>query len=237
MKILGIETSTMVGSVAITDGEGVRAELTLNSPETHATRLMPSIDYLLRGSDLALGDLDLITVATGPGSFTSLRIGISTAKSLAHVLGKPIIGVPTLDGLAAQLPYGETTLCPLLDAYGGEVYWALYRNEFGEPKRFTSYLLTSIEELMSQIEGRVIFIGEGIMPYKRFIKERLPGLALFAPPALRLPKASLVAALGWFRFQRGERDEALNLKPEYIKKSDAESKLELSGIRGQIRDE
>jgi len=225
VKVLGIETSTLTGSVAVTDGREIIAELTLNSPKTHATRLMPSIDYLLKAADLTLSDLELIAVGTGPGSFTSLRIGISTAKSLAHVLKKPIVGVPTLDGLACQLPYAEATLCTLLDAHGDEVYWALYRNEVSELRRLTPYLLTPIESLVSQIEDRVIFVGEGLKPYRSLIEEKLANLALFAPSTFWIPKASFVATLGLTKYQRGQRDDHLSLKPEYVKKSDAELKL------------
>ena len=198
----------MVGSVSIIDGQEVVAELTLNSSETHATRLMPAIDYLLKGSNLTLNAIDLIGVGTGPGSFTSLRIGISTAKSLAHVLKKPIVGVPTLDGLAGQLSLSNVTLCPLLDAYGGEIYWALYRSiSLTEAQRFTPYRLTSVEGLVSQINDTVIFCGEGLKPYGQIIKEKLSNLAYLAPPTFWLPRASFVAALATIKFGRGEGDE------------------------------
>lgn len=127
MKILGIDTSTSIGSVALIDGEHIVAEHTLNIVQAHSSRLMPAIDTVLKWGDITAAELDGCAVGTGPGSFTGIRIGIATIKSLCYALDKPIVGVSTLEAIAYNLRWNEGLICPILDARRNEVYGAIFR--------------------------------------------------------------------------------------------------------------
>jgi len=236
MRILGIETSTMTGSVALMDEERLIAEYTLRLPrqskerrvgvfarlrrETHTSRLMPTIDRILKDASFAIKDLDGIAVSLGPGSFTGLRIGIATAKGLAQGLDIPVVGIPTLDGLAFQLFNCKDLVSPILDARKGEVYCALYKNG----KRLTKYMACEPGGLLKKIELRVkgqglrvIFLGDGVEIYGDLIERRLGRKAVFSPKTRRLPSAASIAELGLKRLRRGKKSELLTLKPIYVR--------------------
>ena len=127
MKILGVDTSTPIGSVGLIDGERFVAEHTLSIVKAHSSRLMPAIDQILKWADLTVQDLDACAVGIGPGSFTGIRIGVGTIKSLCYAVKKPIIGVSTLEAIAYNLRYTDKLICPILDARKDEVYGALFR--------------------------------------------------------------------------------------------------------------
>ena len=127
MKILGIDTSTPIGSVALIDGDTLAAEHTLNIVQAHSSRLMPAIDTVLKWSDVTADDLDGCAVGIGPGSFTGIRIGVATIKSLCYALDKPIVGVSTLEAVAYNLRWTNGTICPLLDARRSEIYGAIFQ--------------------------------------------------------------------------------------------------------------
>ncbi|MCK4648284.1 tRNA (adenosine(37)-N6)-threonylcarbamoyltransferase complex dimerization subunit type 1 TsaB [bacterium] len=220
MRILGIETSTMTGSVALMDEERLIAEYTLNLKGTHTSRLMPTIDRVLKDASFAIKDLDGIAVSLGPGSFTGLRIGIATAKGLAQGLNIPVVGIPTLDGLAFQLFNGKDLVCPILDARKGEVYYALYKNG----KRVTKYMACKpdrlLEKLGSRIQdpvSRIVFLGDGVEVYGDLIKRRLGRKAALAPKTRRLPSAASIAELGLERLRRSNKTELLTLRPIYVR--------------------
>ena len=220
MRILGIETSTMTGSVALMDEERLIAEYTLNLKETHTSRLMPTIDRVTKDASLTIKDLDGIAVSLGPGSFTGLRIGIATAKGLAQGLNIPVVGIPTLDGLAFQLFNCKDLICPILDARKGEVYYALYKNG----KRLSEYMACKpdrlLEKLGSRIQNpgsRIVFLGDGVEVHEDLIKRRLGRKAVFTPKTRRLPSAASIAELGLKKLKRGINSELLTLKPIYIR--------------------
>jgi tRNA threonylcarbamoyladenosine biosynthesis protein TsaB len=236
MRILGIETSTMTGSVALMDEERLIAEYTLNlsrrskerrvgvsaplRKETHTSRLMPAVDRMLKDASLTIKDVNGIAVSLGPGSFTGLRIGIATAKGLAQGLDIPIVGIPTLDGLAFNLSHYKDLICPILDARKGEVYTALYRN--GE--RLTKYMACEpdslLKELRSRIKdqgSRIVFLGDGIETYGDLIRKKLGKKVVFAPKSRRLTNASSIAELGLKKLKRGKKTELLTLKPIYVR--------------------
>ena len=226
MRVLGIETSTMVGSLALIENGELLGECTLNTKVTHSVRLIPGINFLLKNLEVSLRDIDLLAVSIGPGSFTSLRIGVSTAKGLAQVIKKPIIGVPSLDAMASQLPYTEFRICPIIDARRGEVYTASYRSEANETKRLTPYMSLSPEKLLQQIGEKTIFLGDGLRLYKDLILRRMGDLALFAPVGLSLPKGASIARIALSMYQNGYRENLFRLSPKYVRKSDAEIKLQ-----------
>ena len=144
MKILAVDVSTSSGSVALLDEMELKAEWSLQSARTHNRRLLKTIDLLLHQVDWTVQDLDGFAVTLGPGSFTGIRIGISTVKTLAWVLQKPYAGIPTLDALAAPLGFAALPVCTLLDARKKELYVAFYQPDGnGTCRRSSPYLVTS----------------------------------------------------------------------------------------------
>jgi tRNA threonylcarbamoyladenosine biosynthesis protein TsaB len=221
-----VETSTLTGAVALVAGDTLLAECRLNVAVTHSERLLPAVDHVLTAAGLGLAEVDALAVAMGPGSFTGLRIGISTVKSLAFATGKPVVGVPTLDALAWMLPYAAHPVCPILDARKGEVYAGLYRTHTGrlerlwEPRAIAPEALA--ERLAREVPGPVVFVGDGAAPCADLLRRILGGEARLPPPALRLPTAVTVADLGRAALERGERVEPADLLPLYVRRSEAE---------------
>lgn len=222
MRILAIETSTRVGGAALLDGDHLIAEYTLRVPTTHSEQLMVTVDRLLTESGWKIGELQGVAVSIGPGSFTGLRIGVSTAKGLALALGLAVIGVPTLDALAAALPHAADPVCPILDAKKGEVYTSLFHWEDAGMVRDWEYLALPPQDLCSRLSGPVIFIGDGIAAFGDVLVRALGPRARLAPPSRRLPSAACVGELGHSRLIRGESDDAARLTPLYIRPSEAE---------------
>jgi tRNA threonylcarbamoyladenosine biosynthesis protein TsaB len=228
MKILGIDTSTMMGAVGIVDDESLIAELRTNIELTHSERLMLHIDSLLKSAHLTLADIDGFSVTLGPGSFTGLRIGIAAVKAMAYATGKPIAGVQTLDVLADNLPYAKYQVCPILDARKKQVYAAIYKST--DTKRMTlmhGSVLTP-EELAEKIEEPTIFLGEGAYVYREFFEGRLCCQAVFAPKSAGYPSGAAVAFRGLKDIQNGRVADPMSIVPSYIRKSDAEEKASVS---------
>jgi tRNA threonylcarbamoyl adenosine modification protein YeaZ len=238
MLILAIETSTLTGSVALVEaplrgdgswgGEKILGERTLNLPGTHSERLMPSIDRLLRDASLSIGDVQGIAVAQGPGSFTGLRIGVSTVKALAYALRVPVAGILTLDALAHNVRFASSLICPVLDARKKEVYAALFRGEGeGRLQKISEDWAVAPEDLCSRIAEKTIFLGNGIEIYGEFFRKKLGGKALLAPPELSLPRAVNVARLSLPKFKNGLTSDLFSLAPTYVRRSEAEIHYEI----------
>lgn len=230
MKLLGIETSTRTGSVAIIEGEEIIAEYTLNIQETHTSRLMPALDHILKEAHLTIHQMDAIAVSLGPGSFTGLRIGVATAKGLCLALRKPLVGIPTLDAFAHNICCTSHIICPLLDARKGEVYAALYRYRAPiaghELQKLTSELVLPLDELLSKINNSAVFLGDALDKYRNLIERNLREDAFFAPPYLNLPRAANVAVLGLEKLKSGEETDLQNIEPLYVRRPEAEVKRE-----------
>ncbi|UCC66676.1 MAG: tRNA (adenosine(37)-N6)-threonylcarbamoyltransferase complex dimerization subunit type 1 TsaB [Deltaproteobacteria bacterium] len=224
MMIVGIDTSTSCGSLGLIDGDQVVAEYSLHRRETHSARLIPSIQTLLKGAKLDLQDIDGLAVALGPGSFTGLRVGLSTVKGLALAAKKPVVGIPTLDALAHNLPFAPYLICPILDARKGEVYTALYKDEGGgRVKKLTPYQSLPPSVMLEEIPAQeTIFLGDGVRLYGELIKERLGDRAFFAPSHLMHLRGTTVAELGMKRIMAGEKADTSSLVPIYVRASDAE---------------
>ena len=213
--------------MAVLDEDTVVAEVQVTSSETHSRRVMSAIDLTLGMAGLDVGECDGLAVTTGPGSFTGLRIGISAVKGLAFATGKPVTGVSTLDAVAYQFPSASDLICPLLDARKGEVYTALYRaGTDGTFEKVASDCAVSPRPWVRQIEGACLFVGDGAIVYRDVIEEVLGTRARFAPPYLNTPRASVVAHIGLKQFKGGGVVDVALLVPHYIRKSDAEIKLE-----------
>ena len=229
MKILAIDTSTMLGGIAIMDEITLIAETRLNVKSTHSERLMTEIEHCLKQSSLKISDIDVFAVAIGPGSFTGLRIGLSTVKGLSYATGKPIVSVPTLDALALNFPYSRYPVCTMLDARKKEVYAALFKWEDDNFKKLINETSVNPEEFMSNVllrgeYDKIIFAGEGAVIYKNKIIDAMGEKAVFASPEKTVPSPANVASLGMKKALRGEFSEPVSLAPVYIRRSEAEVK-------------
>ena len=224
--MLSIETSTLTGAVALLQAGRLVAESRVSVAVTHGERLMAAIDGVLRSARWELGDVDGFAVALGPGSFTGLRIGLSTVKGLAFATGKPVVGVPTLDALAWRLPFCAYPVCPVLDARKNEVYTALYLTRDGRLDRLEAARAVGpailAEELRATTEGPVVFLGDGVAPFASLFAEMLGTRVRLAPADLRLPSAVTVGELGGWALARGETADAAGLVPLYLRPSEAE---------------
>jgi tRNA threonylcarbamoyladenosine biosynthesis protein TsaB len=224
MKVLGIDTSTEYGSVGIVHDDVVVAEYALKKKETHSTRLLPAIEELLTVAGMTFAEIDGVAVTRGPGSFTGLRVGLSTVKGLVFASGKPVVGVPTLDALARNIPFTQHQICPVMDARKGEVYIAVYRcNNPMQWEQETPYLVLPPERLGSAIPCQpTIFLGNGVPIAYEHIRKALGDEASFAPSHLGFLRGSTVAELGRLRLEAGESTDIAALVPIYVRASDAE---------------
>jgi tRNA threonylcarbamoyladenosine biosynthesis protein TsaB len=223
LKILAIDTSTQVGSIALVQGSVLKAQHLLNIRATHNQRLLPGIERILTDSGWSMNDLDAFAVSIGPGSFTGLRIGLSIVKGLAWATGKPLATVPTLDALAANVPLVSLPICPLLDARKGEVYTALYRQGGGPiPERITPYMALKPTKILDLISGKTVLIGDGLLRYGDFLAKELGDWLVQPPPHLNVVHASAVAWLALQNLRLGKHQEVSSCTPLYVRPSEAE---------------
>lgn len=222
MNILGIETSTRTGSVAVMSENGVVAQYSLNIEVTHSERLMSTIDRVLRDTGTALAAIDGFAVAIGPGSFTGLRIGIATVKGLALATGKPVAAVPTLEAIAWNIPHAAYPVCPLLDARKNEVYAALYAWEGPALVTRIHEQVIALGRLPDQLRGRTVFTGEAAYLYRAELERLFGENALFAPQSAVLPSAAAVAERGREMFRQDRSVDPDSLAPMYIRRPEAE---------------
>jgi tRNA threonylcarbamoyladenosine biosynthesis protein TsaB len=222
MKILALDTATQSCSVAIIDGLALLAELTVVNTQTHSRHLMGLINTVCGTADLKSEDMDGFAVSIGPGSFTGLRIGISTIKGLAFSLDKPVVGVSSLEALAWQSAQSAYLICPLLDARKKEVYGCRYRFDNNELKIDSSEKVSSLAEAVSGIREPSLFVGNAAQVYREVISAELGDLAHFGTCGQHTIRASSIAWISKNNFDRQQTDDIALLKPQYIRKSDAE---------------
>ena len=222
MKILAIDTATQSCSVAVTDDGSLAAQLTLLKSQTHSKHLMELIHSVLGIADFGVSDLDGLAVTIGPGSFTGLRIGISTMKGLAYALDIPAVGISSLEALAYQCAQTPYLICPLLDARKGEVYGAIYRFDQDQLIQKSGARAMVPEVACKDIDAPCVFIGSGARLYHQRIAAALGSLAHFVSGDQNIIRASSVAFLSMTRFEAHDVDEIAGLVPQYIRKSDAE---------------
>lgn len=225
MKVLSVDTSSMVAAVAVMEDNRLLGEYLLNHKKTHSQKLMPMVNNILQELELTPGDIDLYAASTGPGSFTGLRIGVTTIKAIAYAAGKPVIGIPTLDALAFNLPLTEALICPILDARNNQVYTALYKWEKDAQIKITEYLGIPVTELVQLIKGKnqkVIFTGDAVELHREFFIKELGEGCDFAPGSLQLQRASSVAYLALARANMDGVESCFDLVPFYLRQSQAE---------------
>jgi tRNA threonylcarbamoyladenosine biosynthesis protein TsaB len=220
--LLTIQTASPAGSLAISDGERLLAEINLDVRKTATEWLLQSVEDLLHKAEIDKGALDAIGVVRGPGSFTGLRVGLATAKGLSLAANCPLLGISSLQCLAMQLPFTSLPVCVMLDARKQEVYAALYNWEAGSPHPVAEERVIKPEILLSDIPGETLFIGNGALVYRSLIVRQLAGRAHFAPAFLNLPRAGAAAALGLAEWQAGRLLSADEMMPKYLRPSEAE---------------
>ncbi len=225
MKILAVDTATKNCSVAITDGETVRAELTTVNDQTHSKHLLEKIHTVIQRAGVSIANLDGFAVTIGPGSFTGLRIGISSIKGLAVALDKPVVGISSLDVLAQQTAPGSCLVVPCLDARKGEIYFSHYRFINGQLTKEKEEMVSAPDKVVKDISEPCIFVGSGALVYQELIRAKLGALACIAPQSCHIIRASTVAYLSMKRFKNDDVDDITALVPNYIRMSDAELKF------------
>ncbi|MFZ3062272.1 MAG: tRNA (adenosine(37)-N6)-threonylcarbamoyltransferase complex dimerization subunit type 1 TsaB [Actinomycetota bacterium] len=238
MIILGFDTATPVTSIGLADENRVLADLSLVSEKTQVERLMPLIDLILTQANVTVRDLDGIAVGLGPGLFTSLRIGVTTARTLAQVLKIPIVGVSSLDTLAYSLAHSSALICAVIDAKRREVFSALYEGIEGEIRQVGPEKVVSPEDLiqeLSRLEREVILIGDGAWLYRDLFLGKLTGKTEVAPAFFGYPRASNLISLSSPKFlaepATSRAEDVYKLVPTYIRRSDAEIAYERKRLR------
>ena len=225
MKILALDSSGLVASVAVMEDDNLLAEYTMNYKKTHSQTLLPMLDEMSKMIDLDLNTVDAIAVAGGPGSFTGLRIGSATAKGLGLALKKPLISIPTVDGLAYNLCGTERIVCPLMDARRNQVYTGIYDFEGNELKVIEAQMavdITEIAEKLNALGREVIFLGDGWPVYEAKLAEVLTVPYMAAPAHQSRQRAGALAALAMCYAKEGRMESAAEHEPDYLRLSQAE---------------
>ena len=223
MLILGIDTSTNVGTVAIySDVKGTLGEISVNINKTHSENIMVMIDELFKLTNTTINDIDKIAVSIGPGSFTGIRIGVAVAKGLASATNCKIVGVNELDVIAGNSTSNECEICSIIDARKERGYYCTFKYENGILKQLEDYKVGELREFLeTRKEIRTVYLGDGAINYKNLISNIVGENGLFAPKSLNLPRASVVAELG-----TNNEDNLYTMEPIYLSKSQAEREKE-----------
>lgn len=232
MRILALDSSGLVASVAVVEkdqmDEQLIAEYTVNYKKTHSQTLLPMLDEVAKMTELDLNTIDAIAVSGGPGSFTGLRIGSATAKGLGLALNKPLIHIPTLEGLAYNLCGMENAIiCPIMDARRGQVYTGIYRFEGKKLVVLEDQMAVKIEELGEKLQAydeEIIFLGDGVPVFKVALVEKImAGKKIsFAPAHVNRQRAGSVATLAFQYYEDGKIETAAEHQPDYLRVSQAE---------------
>ena len=225
MKVLALDSSGLVASIAIVQDDELLGEYTINHKKTHSQTLLPMLDEVAKMIELDMNTIDFIAVSAGPGSFTGLRIGSATAKGLALALDKQIVSVPTIDAMAYNLWGSEGQICPIMDARRNQVYTGLYQFEDEHMNTILSECVLMIEEIIARINEsgkKTIFLGDGVAAFREYIEENIKVPYKFAPANNNKQRASSVAALGIELYKEGKAEDAKVHKPEYLRLSQAE---------------
>ena len=228
MKILGIDTSSMAASVAVIEDNKLICEYTINTKKTHSQKLMPMIENMLGLSDLNVREIDAIAVCEGPGSFTGLRIGMATAKAIAHVNDIPVIGVNSLEALAANMNLCDKKICSILDAQRNQFYTGRYQYEGTKLVEIKEIGIQQIDELLEELAQsgeQWILVGEAVYKYEDKIRE----ISNIEIPAAsnNVTKAGSLCSVAKVKFDEGKDIfDCYTVNPLYIRKSQAEEQYE-----------
>ncbi len=228
MLVMGVDTSTEVGAIGLIKDNNILGEINLRLHRRHSERLMPNIDYLFQESGFKIANLEGLAVTVGPGSFTGLRIGLSTVKSFAQFLDIPVIGLSTLNVLAYSVYQIKNWLVPIIDARRERVYTSLYaggKRDIIAAKKWDDQALM-VNELMEKLvnfadDGKFYLVGNGVNAYREKLQET--GSEFILSSAVNnQPRGSIVAELGQFYLNQGKKHDLNELLPNYLKKPQAE---------------
>lgn len=229
MNLLAIDSSGLVASAAVLSNESIVAEFTVNNKQTHSQTLLPMTEQVMNMSGIELEELDAVAVASGPGSFTGLRIGAATAKGLGLALQKPIVPVPTLEGLAFRLAGTDGVVCPMMDARRNQVYTGIYRVNEQKLETVSVQKAVDIHEVIEELNALaepVTLLGDGVPVQRTVLQDELSVKWQEAPPHLSRQSAAAIAALGALYFAEGRVESASEHRPVYLRKSQAERERE-----------
>lgn len=226
MKILALDTSTLMATCAVIEGDKVLGEYSLNQDMSHSEKLVPMIKTILDGLGLNIKDIDLYGVSIGPGSFTGLRIGVATIKGFAHLFDKPLVGISTLEGLAFNLPYNDIVV-PMIDARRDRVYTGIYSWEDCRIKTIMEPDVIDINDLVNILNKyeKIVVNGEGSLVYKEIIKSALKEKVIFSTISQNSCRATSIGELALIKYNEGHRDDYYTLIPDYLRKTQAEMEL------------
>ncbi len=225
MNILAIDSSGLAASCAVLSDGTIRAEFFVCNKLTHSETLLPMVDKAVDASGLALAEMDAVAVSKGPGSFTGLRIGSATAKGLAEAIGKPVIGVPTVDALAMNLPGFDGIIVPLMDARRNETYTGIYAFDGEDLTVLREQCAVPLRDILSDVnlrQQKTAFLGDGITVFADQIKKECSVPYMIAPADHRLQRASGVAVLAAKYYSEGKYSDASEYVPVYLRVSQAE---------------
>lgn len=245
MKILAIDTSSKVCSVAITEDTNKIIELNSDDEKTHSVKLMPMVDEALKTSNLSLDNIDLLACCVGPGSFTGVRIGIATVKAFSDAKNLPVVGVSSLEGLAYNLiekstpatQLSNTLFCSIIDAKNNNVYCGLYRYYNNCLNQFVDLIAEDINTVISKINtiittfdnqfNNISFVGDGSIVYRDLLKGEFKNIPInFANDLQNNANSISIATAGYIKYQNGNYGDSNSLSPIYLRKSQAERALE-----------
>lgn len=226
MKLLAVDTSNLTLGVSVCTEDKVLGECTTNIRKNHSIRLMPMINQLLEELELETSDLEAIAVAKGPGSYTGVRIGVTTAKSMAWALNLPLVGVSSLEALAWNGAFFPGLIFPLFDARRGQVYTGTYR--FGEKgmeqvEKDRIILLKDALASLGTLGQSVLFLGEDLQIHRESIVQIMGNQAVFAPPSYSLPRAAHLAMAAFRSLKEGKTEDREQFTPAYLQLAEAEA--------------
>lgn len=225
MRLLAIDTATPICGVALANHGSVEAAVSLDIGQTHTRTIMDAIMSIMRFCGIDLQQIDGFAVTQGPGSFTGLRIGISTVKGLAMAMDKPMTGVSTLETLANQAHTECELICPMIDARRGEVYWTLFHRQQGELTTLLPEQVGPAEKALEQIDATCCFIGNGALAYRHTLEPLVHTSGQWVSDDESRLSPAAVARIGWRLFQSGQSIDPALFAPVYLRKSDAEINL------------
>lgn len=229
MKLIALDSSGLTASVAVMEDDILAAEYTIQYKKTHSQTLLPMLAEIRNMIELDLQEVDAVAVASGPGSFTGLRIGSATAKGLSFAMGKPIVAVPTVDGLAYNLYGTDKVVCPIMDARRSQVYTGIYEFLFQEDKcclniikRQCAAAFDEIAQELNTLGREVIFLGDGVPVFRERMKEIMKVRYTLAPAHMNRQRAASIGALGSLYYAQGRTVSGEAFVPEYLRLSQAE---------------
>lgn len=230
MIILGIDTSSNILAVGLVKDGQLLGEISTNLHETALQELIPVVDNVLQKNSHSINEVDLFTVVLGPGLWSGIRIGVTTAKGFAHALQKPIVGISALDALAYNFRFVEKRVYSVIDAKRGQVYFAGYSCQDEHPKRFTDYSIGSMQDFLYACGTPAIIVGDSNFLHQHSVLHNFSTDIVLAPPILSRVRGAFIAEAGLYRYTNSGPDDTLSLAPLYLQEVEAEKAWRLRQV-------